>query len=185
MPIQLKTIGRQQSLTAVAKSAFGLSNASAATVRAAEEALVRANPFLAEEGAIKAGVQIVVPPIKAAGADENARPVATGRETVVSLGLDRAKELSAVTAAVVENLPKVAAEGRALLADKAVRKAFVDAYPELSDAYAAAPKLFDEAAKQAAADAGQTQAALASLLKDLPNALAAAGLAGTVDNSNG
>lgn len=185
MPIQLKTIGRQQSLTAVAKSAFGLSTPSAATVRAAEEALVRANPFLAEEGAIKAGVQIVVPPIKTAGADEGTRPVATGRETVVSLGLDRAKELSAATAAVVENLPKIAVESRALLADKAVRKAFVDAYPELSDAYAAAPKMLDEAAKQAAADVGETQAALASLLRDLPNALAAAGLAGAADSAIG
>jgi hypothetical protein len=136
-------------------------------------------------GAIKSGVQIVVPPIKAAGADESARPVATGRETVVSLGLDRAKLLSAATAAVVEDLPRVAAESRALLADKAVRKAFVEAYPELSDAYAAAPKMLDEAAKQVAADASETQAALALLLKDLPNALAVAGLAGAVDSANG
>lgn len=176
MPLQLHAIDREQTLAALTKSAFALSGASAVTLRTAEEALLRANPHLAEAGAIRPGATVVVPPIAAARDDGRRKTVAIGREAIFALAMERAELLVVATTAELGRGPAALKEDRALVADKAVRKAFVKAYPDLSEAMAAAPKAFDARAKQADATTARMREALAQMVKDLPKAMAMAGL---------
>lgn len=63
MPIRITTIGRQRTVAGLAKALFD-TKGSAALQERAEAALLRANPQLAQEGGIKAGLSIIVPAVR-------------------------------------------------------------------------------------------------------------------------
>lgn len=86
MPIRLATIGRQRTIAGIAKAVFDVS--SGAALEQAQAALIRANPHLADESAIRPGERIIVPAIPAL----RPHPAAAAGDALPEPLLDLARE---------------------------------------------------------------------------------------------
>jgi phage tail protein X len=93
MPIRITKIGRQRTVAGLAKALFD-TKGSAALQERAEEALLRANPRLAEEGGIKPGSSVIVPEVRDLGAKEAAADGKDESEAAIGLARGRAQALA-------------------------------------------------------------------------------------------
>ena len=133
MAISVVKIGRQRTVSGLAKAVFGLEDASAATVRNAARLLVSANPHLAKDDGLKEGESVIVPddPHLAPDlSDRNMIPV--GRERIGEVAISRISRLSAALSAGSKDADRARERERELLGDEELLKAFVESQPALA-----------------------------------------------------
>lgn len=133
MPISVVTIGRQRTVNGLAKTVFGLENASAATVRNAARLLVSANPHLSTDEGLKPGATVIVPndlQLVPDGSESSAIPI--GRERIGEVAMSRISILSAALSAAGKHADAVHDRERDLLGDEELLKAFVESRPALA-----------------------------------------------------
>lgn len=165
MPIRIATVGRQKSVATLAKALFETKGSPEAQARA-EEALLRANPGISSEGAIKPGVRVVVP----SGPEHAPKALANDID-------GDAEPLVAVARANAEALEKLAAGPVARLIE-VTKKDAGDVKGVVGRLSAFRPEIKELGAqiiKDAAAEAGRmsqgadaVRAAIKELANDLP-----------------
>jgi hypothetical protein len=165
MPIRIATIGRQKSVATLAKALFETNGSPEALARA-EEALVRANPGIAAEGAIKPGMRIFVPSGSAFGpkaqaddGDGDAEPlVAVARANAAALD----KLVAGSVARLIEETKKGAGEVKEVIGRLSASR------PEFKELGAQIVKDAEAEAERMSQGADAVRAAIKQLTKDLP-----------------
>lgn len=151
MAISVVKIGRQRSLSSLAKSVFDLEGASAATVRSAAQLLLSANPHLADEASIKAGLTVIVPDgPQLAGGKSESETIPVGKEGLGELAIARVERLSGAITKAAKSVDTESGRERDWLGDEQLIRAFIAAQPEVEGELAGIRKT--SAARAAAAE---------------------------------
>ena len=132
MPLKLATIGRQRTLSGLAKSLFP-SASSAEDHQRAEAALLKANPQLADRGGIAAGVTVVVPDVPGLRASEDAREARPGSAQLPDRGAERLKAMGAASEELAKLVQEMAKAELALLKGDDFAALLLREHPELKE----------------------------------------------------
>jgi hypothetical protein len=130
MPLRITTVGREKTVGGLVKSLLGAKSSKELQERATE-ALLRANPALAEEGGVRAGMPVIVPDLgrsdddTPAAAAEDAPPHGTPLEIALMAARDQLGSGIDAAAAAVK------AQAKAIRSTK-TQKAVLAAHPELN-----------------------------------------------------
>lgn len=179
MPIRITKIGRQRTIAGLAKALFD-TKGSAALQERAEAALLRANPQLAQEGGIKAGLSIIVPKVRELSANEDAAPAtpspppssaAAGVEAEVesSIGLARSRVQALADlggrslAAALDSAKRAAKE----LKSEETATALLAAHPDFGERLEAVRGEADKEVKRITESGKQLRDITAQVLADL------------------
>ena len=132
MPLNIAKLGRLRRTDSIARAVYDLQDASPARVKAATEALERANPRLAAGEELKADDYIVVPPVAKVTRDEERNlELKLGRESYVEMISERIGALVAAPALDPRKAAKAAEAQLKRLGNKALAKQLAAEYPEL------------------------------------------------------
>ena len=129
MALKVATIERQRTLAGLAKTLYAVKDAPELQKKA-EEALVRANPHLAEEGKLKSGETVVVPDVKGLDRAKDA----TARfadDPLGDRGAERLRRLSAASEKLAAAAAKAGEAAAAALKDRTFTAALAKTHPEL------------------------------------------------------
>ncbi|MEA3028997.1 MAG: hypothetical protein QOG13_322 [Sphingomonadales bacterium] len=165
MSFSLSNIGRQKTIAGLAKAVFDVKG-DPELQKVGEEALLNANPGLAEEGGMKPGTPIIVPQLR--------DPLAPGPDRAPVLPPAAVSAVRAAAAADLAGAPldaalKEAVDGAKMLKTKAVADAIAAARPDLKDQLPAIAAEAEQEAKRAAEAVAELRAALAQLKGAVPD----------------
>lgn len=130
MPLKLATIGRQRSLSGLAKSLFAL-DASPELRERAEAALVKANPHLAEAGGLVAGATVVVPDVAGLTVTGEVRKTPLGASSLPDRSAERLVALATASERLIAAIEEVAKADLTTLKKRDFVAAFESTHPEL------------------------------------------------------
>ncbi|WP_380874655.1 hypothetical protein ACFB49_00430 [Sphingomonas sp. DBB INV C78] len=170
MPIRIATIGRQRTVTGIAKAVFDVKGPEA--LARAEAALIRANPQLADEGGIRPGGRIIVPPVRelrpaAPEAAETADAKADDQPILV-LARERAQAMEKLAGEPLEQVIASAKEGLKQLRSQQTVDAILKQRPDLRENLEEIQKGAQEETERLAKDAGLLRETIGRALADLP-----------------
>jgi hypothetical protein len=166
MAVRIATIGRQKSVATLAKALFDTKGSPEAQARA-EEVLLRANPGIAIEGAIKSGVRIVVPADTKLSTKPSADDIDADAEPLVAVARAQAEALDKFIAGpvsrLIEETKKGAGDVKEIVGRLAANR------PEFKDLGAEIIKNAAGEAERMNKGSDAVRAAIKALGKDLPS----------------
>jgi hypothetical protein len=177
MPLNIAKLGRLRRTDSVARAVYDLENASPARVKAATEALERANPRLAAGEELKGDEYIVVPPVEKVALDvERNRELRVGRESYIDVIGERIGALVAAPALDPRKAAKRAELQLKMLGDKTLTKQLATEYPELEKELDALRKSARETIASRQAEAERLATALEAMRSEQDAAFAKMGI---------
>ncbi|HVQ07047.1 MAG TPA: hypothetical protein VMS43_01295 [Allosphingosinicella sp.] len=178
MPVRITKIGRQRTVAGLAKALFD-TKGSAALQGRAEAALLRANPELAKEGGIKAGMTLIVPRVRdlAAKNEEGGPPTPPapaptdgGKDspaTAIGLARGRTQALAELGGRALDAALSSAKRSAKELKSEATATALLAARPDFAERLEAARGQADQEVKRIAEAGKQLRKVTALALDDL------------------
>ncbi|HYJ81690.1 MAG TPA: hypothetical protein VEW26_02470 [Allosphingosinicella sp.] len=184
MPIRITKVGRQRTVSGLAKALFE-TKGSAALQERAEAALLKANPQLATEGGLKAGATVIVPSVRdvapkaeapAAAATPSpptpgsAAPAGAGaqsREPAIAAARERATALAELGGRSIEAALGAAKRSVRELRSEEVAAAVIAARPDMRDRLEAVRGEADKEVKRITEAGKQLRKVTALALADL------------------
>lgn len=164
MPIRTTTVDRQRTLAGLAKDVFDTGNRPEAVERAAD-ALLRANPQLAGNAALKSGMTLFVPRIK--GMKLAAGKTRARDDDLVDFVLERARSFAQFAGKPLDQVI-AAAEGRVKETQSPeTEKAIVGARPDLKDQIKVMQEGAQREAERIKVSVERVRVTIAAIVRDL------------------
>ena len=169
MPIMIGRINRERTLTGLARNVFRIEGrGSGERLRQAEEALLRANPWLVGPQGFQRGVTFIVPDVSGLRASARVRtPEASTAEQVLGQLEERLQDLSRETKATLEASSQRAKQTLKNLSSSGIRKAIEAAAPDLKEQLPEITKNAKTRAKQVAQRSAAVTQVLNKAIQDV------------------